>query len=451
MAAPASEHGAGDADQLRYAQRAADLVASPEYEALRAALETTPGFLALAPSMAEEPVVTAVYSGPAPTLPVAPALDGWRFETLGHATPETLRAPVADVEDLSQDDAAPVPSSSTGIGPGSPLLISIPDEGTFICSANFVFQDGSQFYLGTAGHCLLGEDATATHGPGADYDANGVTVEVCVASCHFGGFLTGFLGDMRDLGDVAYARQTASGEDIGNDFGVVAIPSSLEADIRPEMPVWLGPTGERSAEGFGTPLVHYGNGIDAGTVFATKGRAGTSLNDGESASWQANVLINGGDSGSAVNHADAVLTADVVRGTDALGLVTHGLIIPGVPLGWGTTVGQAKTMATEANLNLALVLEGGGSSGGGGSGGGGSGFTLSAEGYKVRGVQHADLTWSGATGTDVDVYRDGALIVTTPNDGEHTDNIGQRGSGSYTYQVCEAGTDLCSNEATVTF
>lgn len=78
-------------------------------------------------------------------------------------------------------------------------------------------------------------------------------------------------------------------------------------------------------------------------------------------------------------------------------------------------------------------------------------ISLSAEGYKVRGVNHADLTWSGATSTNVDVYRDGSVITTTANDGAYTDNIGSRGGGSHTYRVCEAGTSTCSNEATVTF
>lgn len=79
------------------------------------------------------------------------------------------------------------------------------------------------------------------------------------------------------------------------------------------------------------------------------------------------------------------------------------------------------------------------------------GLTLSATGYKVKGVQHADLTWSGATSTSVDVFRNGAKIVTTANDGAHTDNIGSRGGGSYTYKVCEAGTSTCSSNVTVTF
>ena len=42
-------------------------------------------------------------------------------------------------------------------------------------------------------------------------------------------------------------------------------------------------------------------------------------------------------------------------------------------------------------------------------------------------------------------------MTATANDGAYTDNIDQRGGGSYTYQVCEAGTDTCSNEAVVAF
>jgi hypothetical protein len=82
---------------------------------------------------------------------------------------------------------------------------------------------------------------------------------------------------------------------------------------------------------------------------------------------------------------------------------------------------------------------------------GGTGITLSASGFKVKGVKNANLSWSSATSAQVDVYRDGGLIVTTNNDGAHTDNTGQKGGGSYAYQVCEAGTATCSNVATVNF
>ncbi|MDX1647827.1 MAG: hypothetical protein R3304_11840, partial [Longimicrobiales bacterium] len=60
-------------------------------------------------------------------------------------------------------------------------------------------------------------------------------------------------------------------------------------------------------------------------------------------------------------------------------------------------------------------------------------------------------TWSGTSAASVELYRDGVLILTTTNDGFETDVIGARGSATYTYRVCEAGTTSCSSEAVVTF
>jgi hypothetical protein len=80
-----------------------------------------------------------------------------------------------------------------------------------------------------------------------------------------------------------------------------------------------------------------------------------------------------------------------------------------------------------------------------------SGITLSTRGYKVRGVPKVDLTWSGATGSNVDVYRNGALIISTANDGAHTDTLAKGSQGTFTYKVCNAGTSTCSNVSSVTF
>jgi serine protease len=71
--------------------------------------------------------------------------------------------------------------------------------------------------------------------------------------------------------------------------------------------------------------------------------------------------------------------------------------------------------------------------------------------YKVKGLQKANLTWASNAAPAVDIYRDGAVIATTENDGAYTDNIDKRGGGSYTYKVCEAGTAVCSNESTIAF
>ncbi len=78
-------------------------------------------------------------------------------------------------------------------------------------------------------------------------------------------------------------------------------------------------------------------------------------------------------------------------------------------------------------------------------------FTLSVNAYKQRGLQKADLAWSNATGANVEIYRDGALIATPPNTGAYTDNIDRRGGGSYAYQLCETGGSPCSNTATASF
>jgi subtilisin family serine protease len=62
---------------------------------------------------------------------------------------------------------------------------------------------------------------------------------------------------------------------------------------------------------------------------------------------------------------------------------------------------------------------------------------------------YSDLTWSGASGTNVDVFRNNSLVTTTANDGAHTDTVSA--AGTYTYRVCNAGTSTCSSNVTVTF
>ena len=81
-----------------------------------------------------------------------------------------------------------------------------------------------------------------------------------------------------------------------------------------------------------------------------------------------------------------------------------------------------------------------------------TGIQLTATGYKVKGRQHVDLTWLGASGTNVNVFRNDSLVSTTANDGAHTDVTGAVGGGSYRYRVCETVVGgACSPEVTVTF
>ena len=82
------------------------------------------------------------------------------------------------------------------------------------------------------------------------------------------------------------------------------------------------------------------------------------------------------------------------------------------------------------------------------------GPSLAAIGYKVKGKQAVDLSWSSAAG-DVDIVRDGTVIATLTSDqngsGAWTDNIGVKGGGSYAYKVCDAGTSDCSDVQTIVF
>jgi hypothetical protein len=78
-------------------------------------------------------------------------------------------------------------------------------------------------------------------------------------------------------------------------------------------------------------------------------------------------------------------------------------------------------------------------------------ITLSARGRQAHGRRTADLRWSGANSPTVDIFRDNVFLVNTSNDGSYTDQIGGSGHGTFTYKVCEAGTQTCSNDATVTF
>lgn len=62
----------------------------------------------------------------------------------------------------------------------------------------------------------------------------------------------------------------------------------------------------------------------------------------------------------------------------------------------------------------------------------------------------AYLSWYGAEGELVDIYRDNALMGSTENDGRRRNRI-PRASGTYSYKVCETGTSNCSSEQSVTF
>ena len=79
-----------------------------------------------------------------------------------------------------------------------------------------------------------------------------------------------------------------------------------------------------------------------------------------------------------------------------------------------------------------------------------SSVTLSAQAIDRPMRDQVRLAWTNASWTRALVYRNGALITQTANDGSFTDNI-RRASGAYTYVVCAPAAATCSNNITVSF
>ena len=261
--------------------------------------------------------------------------------------------------------SAPLPAGATGIGPGTMLLITIPNDGSYGCSANFIWSGGSKLYLGAAGHCFIPATTKATHGAGADYDASGVTVEVCVSGCEGNIDTSLLLGQWVTLGPVAYSRQTdpTGTEDIGNDFGIVEIPAAAAHMIRTGLPVWGSHSGVTYLE-FGQFGCHYGNGIVTGETVATKARVGVG-GGGDESYWMGDFVASPGDSGSGLISCTQKLLG--FKGDKAVGILTHlgvgtgDIEINGVQTRvehgyvFGTTVRRAVEMAQEAGLAISIV------------------------------------------------------------------------------------------------
>ncbi len=73
---------------------------------------------------------------------------------------------------------------------------------------------------------------------------------------------------------------------------------------------------------------------------------------------------------------------------------------------------------------------------------------LEAEGSRVRGVHTIALEWAEAGQWEaIDILREGALVATVSDTGQHTDTLTPGPNASYFYQVCFAGTPHCSNVA----
>lgn len=163
------------------------------------------------------------------------------------------------------------------------------------CTANFVFFDGVDIYIGQAAHCTGTGAATETNGCETGVLPLGTPVEV---------------GGATQLGTVAYnswiAMQDANEGDlntcVGNDFALVRLHPDDHSRVNPSVPFWGGPQNLDGSAPLLEVVYGYGNsGLRAGLEQLSP-KVGTSTGD-SNGGWTHNVytVTPGvpGDSGSA--------------------------------------------------------------------------------------------------------------------------------------------------------
>jgi hypothetical protein len=266
-----------------------------------------------------------------------------------------------------------VPSTPTGverppvgIGPGTWLIslfcsniggVQVPD-GFAWCTANFVFQNGSTYGLGTAGHCgaagALASPVTAVVTPPPEVCADG-------GSCEPGIYAIGTFSIVRNNG-------------LGDDFAMISIYPQFNSWMRPAMPVFGGPTGAYTGGLAGVPghtvseggnnvllpsyfpsvVGHCGNGLVVGTGDTCRTSAGLFA----ASTWYAWYGPSfEGDSGSGVEILGNY--SSPLNAVPAAADLTHIIILDATVSNQGTvTIGPDYTAmigGTQMSRILAIV------------------------------------------------------------------------------------------------
>lgn len=196
------------------------------------------------------------------------------------------------------------PAGASAWAPASSATIT-PGVQTFTaggqCTANFIYQDGSNVYIGQAAHCSSTGAATETDGCLSESLPIGTPVEITGAS---------------RPGTLAYnswISMQAKGETNAdacayNDFALVRIDPADVAKVNPSVPRFGGPTGlGSSAAGLGDTVYSYGNSSLRGGVTTLSPKQGVVV-QGAGNGWSRTVytVTPGvpGDSGSGFMDAN---------------------------------------------------------------------------------------------------------------------------------------------------
>jgi hypothetical protein len=162
------------------------------------------------------------------------------------------------------------------------------------CTANFVFSDGSNVYLGQAAHCSGTGGNTETNGCTSGSLPIGTPVDVTGAS-HPGTMVYNSWLTMQSRGETNLDTCQF------NDLALVQLDPADVANVNPSVPGFGGPTGVGTVSGTGETVYSYGNSELRGGVTKLSPKQGV-LVQNEGNGWSHNVLTVSpgipGDSGS---------------------------------------------------------------------------------------------------------------------------------------------------------
>ena len=187
------------------------------------------------------------------------------------------------------------PASSATIHPGVQVFTNGAQ-----CTANFVFQDSSNVYLGQAAHCSGTGAATDTNGCSSQSLPLGTPVDVTGASqpgtLVYNSWLT------------MQARHEADPETCDfNDLALIKLNPADVANVNPSVPGYGGPTGLGTWGDAGATVYSYGNSELRGGVTVLSPKQGNVV-DSSAAGWSHDVytVTPGipGDSGSGFMDAN---------------------------------------------------------------------------------------------------------------------------------------------------
>jgi hypothetical protein len=188
------------------------------------------------------------------------------------------------------------PASSATVHPGVQTFTAGAQ-----CTANFVFSDGTNTYLGQAAHCSGTGSSTDTNGCSSGSLPIGTPVDVDGASkpgtLVYNSWLTMQSAGEKDANTCAY-----------NDLALIKLDPADVGSVNPSIPFWGGPTGVNSAgTATGDTVLSYGNSELRGGVTELSPKQGKSLGD-DAGGWTHSVYTATpgipGDSGSAFMDAN---------------------------------------------------------------------------------------------------------------------------------------------------